>query len=191
VQLLAFQGFGDPRTSIVDFNGFSANSCQFSRLKLTGDAAGGKPTVIECALEGLFNVGGTFEHCYVVDVQLTNSADEVIFEDCRSLVAGGGGQAVLDANGREGDVQLRMWAGGVRFENLTDALTAVSIDTPSGHIRLAASCTDVGDMVLRGTGLFTNESSIGANKLNTLGFQDRTTLRIENVFATTASSSLD
>jgi hypothetical protein len=170
VNLLSFEGLGDPRTSVFAPNGWTITDCTFRRLTLSGDANNSSLTGIGCLLSGLTDTSGTFEECFVLTTTLAVDASEVIFNNCRSVVPGGSDQAEVDLQGRAGPVQFRAWAGGCRLENATNALCSISMDIKPGHFKLAASCTDALDVVVRGDGKYTNESSILASKIDDIGF---------------------
>jgi hypothetical protein len=167
---LLFTGSGNPRTSLVNLNGRTLDTCKFERLTVTGNANSSVITTIECLLTGLTNVCGSFERSYVADVVLDTGADGVIFEECRSIVPGVTSQCLVDCNGREGFVQLNAWMGSLRLENLTNALTAVNVEMQAGDVVLAANCTAAFEVVVRGVGLLDDQSSIG-DAINDLGLQ--------------------
>lgn len=167
-----FVGSGDPESSSFDFNGFSAQRCSFSHLRLTGNANNSRVHADDDAIVAdITAVEGIFTGCFLGDIVLSNSPNKTTFKDCRSYVAGGG-TPIVDCVGREGAVETRGYAGGVHFENITNPLMNLSVDFSSGHCRLAASCTDANGVVLRGVGKFTNNSSIDPVKIDTLGFQN-------------------
>lgn len=68
---------------------------------------------------------------------------------------------IIDCNNLSNlNLAIRDYTGGIELINLSESGTKISIDLNSGHLILGSSVTLVGELVVRGTGHITNNSSI-------------------------------
>lgn len=145
-----WQVFGDGEEAEVNINGQDVADSEFTDVRLTGTIGTGPIRARDCEVNGLGGIAGTFIDCAVLAGAHTITGN-TRFVRPTSAVAGPG-QPIFDFDGAAVSLELRDQIGGAQVANMTHASSTLSIDSPSGHIVVAASCTN-GNGVIRGKGV--------------------------------------
>lgn len=150
--------------AFINFAGGPTTDLVVSGIDLSG-TANGNITAKETSSFSTFNdfegeminggIGGT--------TTLGNSViSDYKFINCHSDEAGDT-PAIIDCQNLSNiNLMIRGYDGGVRITNLTGSNCKVSVDLNSGHCHLASSVT-AGDIVVRGSGYITDDSSSPAS----------------------------
>lgn len=142
--------------------GAVTTNAQFREVYLRNADLDGSVICRESVLENVTGFQGFAFQCMLNPgtLQLTGASD-THFLDCFSGQPGTS-TPVVDINGKNADIGIRGYWGGIRLENNTTA-NNISIDMGSGQIILASTCTS-GTIVCRGTGKLVDTSG---NTINT------------------------
>lgn len=158
---------GGAQTLILDASG-DHDKTVIEEFFVTGEQNG---TVLmrNCSLNNLSGLSGTYRNVAFGDnFAVDPNAVRFNILDCYSSVAGDT-KPECDLTGTDGvECNIRNWSGGLQINNSTSANNKVSIDVVSGSIKLDSSVTN-GDIVVRGIGLLSDESTGGV--INTGGFR--------------------
>lgn len=169
--LIVPNGFDFPDTDIlgtsptVSFiiinNGQNINGSTLRKITITGNPSGyftmedGVITDVSNFIGDASNsgIGGT--------ITLPSGPSQntlYTLHNCFSLVPGTG-TPILDCNNATNlQLQVRGYSGGLEIRNFTDPNSNISVDLLSGHLKLDSTCT-AGNIVVRGTGRFTDNSA--------------------------------
>lgn len=143
----------------VALNGQSVNRAQFSRLDISG-AMTGSALFESCVINSMSGFQGEMTLCGLIG-PLTIAGFSSLHL-CHSDIAGTG-QPIVDFNSdMNAQLSLRDYTGGLRLQNIDDALNVASLDFNSGSLTLDNTVTD-GTIVIRGiVGGFTDNSGPNA-----------------------------
>jgi hypothetical protein len=162
-----FEPAGGSTTLILSALG-NHDKCVFDRFFVTGTQVG--TTLIKnCSINNIYDLSGTMRNtAFGETFSVSSSAVRFNVYDCYSSVAGDA-KPQLDMTGTNGvECNIRNWSGGLQVDNCTGVNNQLSIDVVSGSIKLSSTVTE-GDIVVRGIGLLTDESTGGT--INTTGFR--------------------
>jgi hypothetical protein len=158
-------GFG--RTPTVDLNNQNVNGSFYEEITLTG-VMNGQVKAIECVLDTLTGAKGTFQSCGLKGTVILTSGVTVTFDKCYSTVPGLGTPVIdFGVGGGATSANIRAYAGGLELRNMDGAGKKCTVDLTSGRLIVDSSCT-AGELVVRGTGHITNNST--GVTINTQGF---------------------
>lgn len=164
-----FGSAGSSVNSSLNLNGFSADGCLFEDMTLSGILGEGSITCDQCVLAVIQGLDGIFRRCGMTSSFSLDDDANAHFESCVSRVPGNGTPVITC--GTNVSFGFRNYSGGIRIEQMTAGCSG-SVDLDPGHCILDSSCTG-GDIVVRGTGNFTDES--GAVNVVDLGLLESVT----------------
>lgn len=146
----------------IDCNGQDCSSALFRQMNIQGNMVSDGTTVIRDALMlgSMSGIAGVVENSALTGTITPSNTAPVYFLNCFSAVAGGG-SPILDGNSLTAlDITFRGWNGGIRLNNFTAGDTMMTVGVNTGKVNISASCTDFGDLQLRGVGTINNESAL-------------------------------
>lgn len=184
--------------SSIEFSSHTVISDSASNSKLTFVGNDTTNAVFESlAIEGTLNGVASFDNCRF-DGTVSNFVGRIVnsgfngtivlgsgtahnFINCHSHI-GGIQTPTLDCNNLPNlNISIRGYTGGLQIINFSGSNSAMSIDLLSGHAILDSSVT-APDLVIRGTGYVTNNSSVTPNTSGLAA--DKVTLEIVRKFLT-------
>jgi hypothetical protein len=156
-----FIGFGAVADNVINLGSSDVSRSLFRNLTIEGTQGGtGRITAKDCALQDP-GAGDTTLHifaerCGIVDRIQIDTANNNVFDQCFSLVAGSG-TPVIQATGAAGTVALRHYSGGIEFETLS-ASHNVSVELV-GQVVFNADCNVNANVAVRGTATITDNTA--------------------------------
>jgi hypothetical protein len=172
----SFIGASASFNDILNLGNQSVDESRFQGCQISGDAVESNIEALFCELDNPGNLHGVFRQCGFLNTFKVESVvpETYVFHHCYSQVAGSG-RPTLDFTsvGVTHNVQLRNYVGGINVANMIQG--NLSIDTPGGTVDLKSTVTG-GDIVVRGTGIFIDNS--GASVTVTEGFIDGLDFRL-------------
>lgn len=145
-------------------SGCTTNNLILERVNLSSAILNGTVSFKYCDLGNITNFDGTAENCGLYDtVTLVNSVTPHEFISCHSNVSGNGNTPIIDCNNISNlELSIRGYIGGLQIINVGGSNSAISVDLVAGHVIFDSSVT-TGDIVVRGAGYVTNNSSVNIN----------------------------
>jgi hypothetical protein len=158
-----FVGEGMDRTTIDLDPLASVENCSYQHANVMG-TLDGNSRLQWCQIEDLIYVKGFIEQCVLAPGTITlGGSDEAHFLDCWSGVPGLT-TPIIDLGGSGQSLALRNYNGGITLKNKS-GVDPVSIDLNSGQVILEDTVTN-GDIVVRGVGTLTDNSTGSANVIS-------------------------
>jgi len=155
------------KSKLTLVSGVSTVKTEFENATITGDVSDAI-FVRDCHLEDLDNFGSTlydtafhscvFENSVVYTVN-SSTTKPIYVINCDSGKAGHG-YIKFDVNGAGCEFVFSKWSGDLELRGVSHANAMVTVNTDSGHIVAASSCT-AGLIVLHGTGISEDNTGVG------------------------------
>jgi hypothetical protein len=117
-------------------------------------ATGGDANIVRCVLAN--------------NIQMNSVADQA-FNFIDGHGPAGVDTPVIDANGCPANVNFSNFNGAIKFKNITNVLSNVSVGINAGHITLEATVSDAELDSLQGSAKLVNDSTLPAGKLDASG----------------------
>jgi hypothetical protein len=156
------------RLSSINFGGANTTDMIVENVDLTGMANGAFTAQGTSAFSNLDDFAGTMIGGGLDGtISLAGAASKHEFIDCYSRVSGIS-TPIIDCDDLANlDLAFRSYDGGIELRNISSSNSTVSIDLNSGHVVLDSSVS-AGDIVIRGTGYITDNST-GTASVNITG----------------------
>jgi len=171
--------FGEDKSSTIltlpvgTSTGISTIGTKLHALSVTGKCRG-RMDITDCNMydiEGLCATGGdaNIVRCVLANnIQMNSTADQsFIFTDCHGPA--GVDTPEIDANGCPANINFSNFNGAIKFRNITNVLSNVSIGINAGHITLESTVSDAELVYLQGSAKLVNNSTLPAGKLDASG----------------------
>lgn len=155
-----FVGESAEGNNAISLAGFSVDKSLFRNSALAG-AMTGTVEAVECGLNVITGLSGVFRRCGLTGTITLGSSATLIFDSCFSELAGDTAP-IVDVNGST-MINFRNYSGAIQVNECHDG-TVMSIDLDPGHLILDAT-TDGGQILVRGHGHLTNNSSVASPNL--------------------------
>jgi len=167
-----FIGESISKSTITVDSDAEVTNCEFYEATVTG-TLDGNCKIKNCQVLDLNYVYGIIELCMLGPGTITLAgSNPAHFLDCWSGVTGSG-TPIIDGGGSGQELGVRNYNGGLKLIN-KNGTDSASFDINSGNIILDTTVTN-GDIVIRGIGTFTDDST-GSAVVNTDGLMSKRTI---------------
>lgn len=160
---MVFIGESKNKTAINISSIANVQDCEFYEASISGTLDGGS-RIFDCAVGTLSYVDGFIQNCILSNTITLSGNATAHFLNCFSGIPGAS-TPTIDMGGSGSPLAIRNYNGGIKLTNKSGA-EAVSIDMNSGQIILDSTVTN-GDLIIRGVGLLTDNSTGTANVVTT------------------------
>jgi hypothetical protein len=165
-----FRGVSAEKNDLLDLNGFSVDKSIFRSCGLQGSYTG-QIEAVECDLNLLTGVNGSFRRCGISANMSLASGAAVIFANCFSEVPGSS-TPVINCSGAL-SLNVRNYSGGIELTNADNALFVASVDLDPGTLIIDDASNTQGTVLVRGTGTLQYLDTIGTTLINRLLDSDK------------------